>query len=132
MRKLLVVLSVVVIAFYGVTRISDAPMPKPDKPVKHVWTIEDSKAYARDIMLAWNDHQFDCLVILWTKESNWRSNAYNKVKVMGKNAGGIPQLLGMSPKLHATRQIDRGYSYIIYRYGSPCQALKFHNRRGWY
>lgn len=126
MKKFMLFL-ILIFTFFGVTHTGKSEAPK-----KRVWTIHDSKAYARDIMLRYNDMQFQCLERLWTKESNWRSNAYNKVKVMGKNAGGIPQLLGMSPHIPATRQIDRGYSYIIYRYGSPCKALRFHERKGWY
>lgn len=96
------------------------------------WTIEDSKAYAKDQLNAWNAKQYNCLVKLWHKESNWRPSAYNKVKVMGRNAGGIPQLLGLSPLAPATEQIDRGLDYVYTRYITPCQALKFHNRYGWY
>jgi hypothetical protein len=59
-------------------------------------------------------------------------NAYNKVKVMGKNAGGIPQILGLDPRTPAPLQIDRGMKYIIHRYGTPCMAWKFHQRKGWY
>lgn len=120
-------LFVALFMLFGVTHISHAPMDKP-----HKWNVEDSKAYARDVMLAWTDKQFVCLEELWDKESNWRPEAFNKRKVMGKNAGGIPQILGMDPKTPATRQIERGFAYILYRYGSPCQALNFHDKNGWY
>jgi hypothetical protein len=103
-----------------------------DKPVVHKWTVHDSKAYAKDALMAWQQNQYLCLEKLWTKESNWRPEAYNKVKVMGKNAGGIPQLLGLDPKLPAPLQIDRGLYYIVHRYGTPCMAWKFHQRKGWY
>lgn len=126
MKKLLL-LFVVIFMLFGVTRTEHEPVK-----AEHKWTTKDSKAYAKDVMLAWNDKQFNCLNKLWTRESNWRPEAYNKIKVMGKNAGGIPQLLGMDPKVPATRQIERGFAYILYRYGSPCQALKFHDKKGWY
>ena len=76
--------------------------------------------------------EFSAALVLWTKESNWRPNAYNKVKVMGKNAGGIPQLLGLDPKTPAPKQIDRGLSYIYNRYHTPCQAWKFFSKKGYY
>ena len=101
-------------------------------PQKREWKVQDSKAYARDAISGWADNQYTCLNKLWTKESNWRSEAYNKIKVMGKNAGGIPQLLGLNPKVPAPLQIDRGLKYIIHRYGTPCMAWKFHQRKGWY
>lgn len=100
-------------------------------PVR-TWVVQDSKAYANDVVLSWAQNQYRCLEKLWTKESNWRPEAYNKVKVMGKNAGGIPQILGMDPNLAAPLQIDRGFAYIMHRYGTPCMAWKFHQRKGWY
>ena len=126
MKKLLLLLIIMFMVF-GVTRTGHE---QPKQP--HKWGVVDSKAYARDVMLAWTDKQFVCLDKLWTKESHWRPEAYNKVKIMGKNAGGIPQILGMDPKTPATQQIERGFAYILYRYGSPCQALKFHEKKGWY
>jgi hypothetical protein len=92
------------------------------------------KTYAEKIIkVKWpNSKQFDCLEQLWTKESNWRPNAYNKIKVGGRNAGGIPQILGLDPKLHHTIQIDRGVKYIKHRYETPCNAWAFWQRKGWY
>jgi len=103
-----------------------------DTPERKQWTVKDSKAYAKDVLFAWEQNQYLCLEKLWAKESNWRPEAYNKQKVMGKHAGGIPQILGMSPNTPAPLQIDRGLAYIIYRYGTPCMAWKFHQRKGWY
>lgn len=106
---------------------------QPEKKITvREWVVEDSKAYAQDVVLAWADNQYLCLEKLWTKESNWRPEAYNKVKVMGKNAGGIPQILGMSTQTPAPKQIDRGFKYIMHRYGTPCTAWKFHQKNGWY
>jgi hypothetical protein len=102
------------------------------KTTERTWGVEDSKAYARDVVTAWADNQYKCLNKLWMKESRWEHDAYNKIKVMGKNAGGIPQLLGMSPYTPAPRQIDRGFDYIMHRYGTPCMAWKFHEKNNWY
>ena len=91
------------------------------------------KAYALKLVKAeWGEKHFDCLAQLWTKESNWRPEAYNKIKVNGRNAGGIPQILGLDPKLHHTVQIDRGIKYIKHRYSNPCRAWSFWQTRGWY
>ena len=130
MYKKLVVLLVVVVAFTLFTRSVDRTEAKPLQVRE--WVIEDSKAYAQDVILAWSSNQYKCLNKLWTRESNWRAEAYNKVKVMGKNAGGIPQILGLDPKTPAPLQIDRGFAYIMHRYGTPCMAWKFHERKGWY
>lgn len=101
-------------------------------PIKREWTKVDSKAYARDKLSEWETKQWKCLDKLWHKESRWDSKAYNTIKVMGRNAGGIPQILGMSPDTKPTDQIDRGLDYIEYRYGTPCKALHFHERNWWY
>ena len=124
------VLLLVMILLLGL--ISHSANRTEKKIPEREWTVADSKAYARDVIQEWSDNQYLCLEKLWTKESNWRHNAYNKVKVMGKNAGGIPQLLGMSTQTQAPRQIDRGFAYIMHRYGTPCTAWRFHQKKGWY
>lgn len=101
------------------------------KPI-HTWTKEDSKAYAKDGINAWAQKQYVCLSSLWGKESAWKQDAINREKVMGKFAGGIPQLLGMSPTTPPTMQIDRGLDYIYHRYITPCKAWEFHKKNGWY
>ena len=111
---------------HSVNQTEDKSLPVRD------WEVADSKAYAQDVVLSWANNQYECLDKLWTQESNWRSEAYNKVKVMGKNAGGIPQILGLDPKTPAPLQVDRGFAYILHRYGTPCMAWKFHQRKGWY
>lgn len=129
-KKIVLLLIIGVVVYFMVGK------PEPVKKVKPVvereWTVEDSKAYAKDVVLTWSQNQYKCLDKLWVQESNWRHNAYNKVKVMGKNAGGIPQILGLDPKTPAPLQIDRGFAYIMHRYGTPCMAWKFHQRKGWY
>jgi len=128
MIKKLALLLVLVLALVFFTWRASPPEPTPIRE----WKVADSKAYAHDVVQAWADNQYLCLEKLWTKESNWRSEAYNKVKVMGKNAGGIPQILGLDPRTPSPLQIDRGMKYIIHRYGTPCMAWKFHQRKGWY
>lgn len=127
---LLVVLMAVGLFSHSVNR-TDTKIEKKKITVRE-WKVADSKAYAQDVVLAWADNQYLCLEKLWTKESNWRPEAYNKVKVMGKNAGGIPQILGMSTQTPAPKQIDRGFAYIMHRYGTPCMAWKHHVKKGWY
>ena len=118
---------VILFIIIGVNKIGE-----PRIQETRVWNVDDSKAYARDKIQVYADKQWECLNKLWTQESHWRKEAYNEVKVMGKNAGGIPQILDMSPKLKPTYQIDRGLSYIEYRYITPCRAWAHHIRKGWY
>ena len=126
-RRLLILLTVLFIIGALEHRVSPTP-----EPVDRAWTIMDSKSYARDALYHWSDKQFVCLSKLWGKESAWNPRAYNKNKVMGKNAGGIPQLLGLDPDTPAPIQIDRGLAYIKYRYMTPCHAWSHHKKKGWY
>lgn len=96
------------------------------------WSVADSKAYARDQLSKWKDKQWTCLSRLWGKESNWNPEAFNSILVMGKNAGGIPQLLGLDPNTPAPRQIERGLDYIYYRYDTPCNAWAHFKKKGWH
>ena len=109
------------------------PLTPPHKyPTQDTWTVEDSKSYAYDRLSAWRDKQMSCLSRLWGKESAWNPEAYNKIKVMGKNAGGIPQLLGLDPATPPTKQIDRGLEYIYHRYQTPCRAWAHFKKKGWH
>lgn len=103
-----------------------------DKGVQVTWSKEDSKAYARDKLSEWQEEQWSCLTRLWGKESAWNPNAWNSIRVMGKHAGGIPQLLGLDPATPAPRQIERGLDYIYYRYGTPCEAWLHFKQKGWH
>lgn len=96
------------------------------------WTVKDSKSYARDQLSKWQEKQWACLSKLWSKESAWNPQAFNNTLVMGKNAGGIPQLLGLDPKTPAPRQIERGLDYIYYRYTTPCYAWAHFKKYGWH
>ncbi len=131
-RGFMLTLTVTILVIVGVIFASPINSPTNNKDIKRNWTVEDSKAYAQDKLYEWKHKQWSCLNKLWTKESNWRPNAYNKIKVMGKNAGGIPQILGLDPKTPAPKQIDRGLSYIYNRYHTPCEAWKFFTKNGYY
>lgn len=109
-----------------------APLSDTNKKQRQEWSKDDSKTYAYDRLSAWRDKQMSCLEKLWGKESAWNPKAYNKIKVMGKNAGGIPQLLGLDPATPPTKQIDRGLEYIYYRYKTPCLAWLHFQRKGWH
>jgi hypothetical protein len=74
-----------------------------------------------------NSRQYLCLEKLWTRESHWNPLADNK----HSSAYGIPQLLKLKTK-DPYLQIDAGLKYISHRYGTPCKALAFHLKRGYY
>lgn len=102
-------------------------------------TPDAAKAYAKTRIdhFGWTSEQsWQCLLSLWTKESNWRPNAYNDTPVyqngVGLHAGGIPQILGLNPNTPVEHQIERGFTYIEHRYGSPCSAWRFWQSNNWY
>jgi hypothetical protein len=131
-RELVFILTLCLLALVSIRLATPTSNPtKGEQPIVE-WTTEDSKAYAQDKLYEWQYKQWLCLDKLWTRESNWRPNAYNRVKVMGKNAGGIPQILGLDPKTPAPIQIDRGLSYIYNRYHTPCKAWEFFTKKGYY
>ena len=130
MKALSFLLLVLVVLF--ATDNSKHSTDTTDKGVQVTWSKADSKAYARDKLSEWQDEQWSCLNMLWGKESAWNADAYNTTSVMGKHAGGIPQLLGLDPAIPAPRQIERGLDYIYYRYGTPCEAWLHFKRKGWH
>lgn len=129
--KSLTFLLLVVIALL-LTDNSKTATDTTDKGVRSEWNVVDSKAYARDKLNEWKDNQVSCLNRLWGKESAWNPSAFNTTKVMGKHAGGIPQLLGLDPDTPAPQQIDRGLDYIYFRYNTPCEAWSYWKRNGHY
>ena len=134
MAKYFVRLLAVTIVTLVFTVLVIEPLSSPHRygDTKREWTPQDSKAYAYDKLGLWRDKQMSCLSMLWGKESAWNPKAYNKIKVQGRNAGGIPQILGLDPKLPATKQIERGLDYIYYRYHTPCRAWQHFRKHGWY
>jgi hypothetical protein len=76
------------------------------------------------------DYSFDefyCINELWFRESRWNYKAKNP----RSSAFGIPQILGLKTK-DPIKQIDRGLAYIKHRHLTACNALAFHDRKGWY
>lgn len=83
--------------------------------------------------VGWVGAQWTCLNQLWTRESNWRSTAWNH----GSGAGGIPQALPASKmgpgwQTSTLQQITWGLRYIKANYGTPCGAWNHELRVGWY
>lgn len=101
-------------------------------------TPDAAKAAAKSMLPAygWDEGQYQCLEIMWTRESNWNYAAENP----GSGAYGIPQSLpadkmgSIAPdwRTNAVTQIKWGLGYIKERYGSPCQAWDFWQAHNWY
>ncbi len=97
-----------------------------------------AKAIAYGMVQArgWGEGEYNCLVALWQKESNWNVYAHNK----SSGAYGIPQSLPGSKMASAgadwatnpATQITWGLGYIQNRYGTPCGAWNASQAKGWY
>lgn len=82
------------------------------------------------------ENQYDCLVSLWQKESNWRHTAENKQS----GAYGIPQSLPGNKmatiagdwRTNPETQILWGLKYIDGRYGTACNAWEHSKQKNWY
>ena len=91
-------------------------------------TVKDTnnyKLYAH--MKVIDAKEYRCLELLWNRESRWDPRAANPKS----SAYGIPQLLKMR-ELDPFKQIDLGLKYIAHKHSSPCKALDYHNKRGFY
>lgn len=92
-----------------------------------------SRKYARILV---SPKQYRCLNKLWSQESRWIHTSKNS----DSGAYGIPQALpgnkmasaGKDWRTNPATQIRWGIKYMKVRYGSPCEALQFHDVHGWY
>ncbi len=102
-------------------------------------TKNEYQAYAYDKVInlyLWSEEDYDALVKLWNRESEWNPNAHNK----SSGAHGIPQSLpaskmaseGKDYYTNGYTQINWGLKYIKERYGSPLAAWAHSERKGWY
>ena len=96
------------------------------------------QAYAHELVISygWSESDFNALVKLWTKESDWDPSSHNK----SSGAHGIPQALPASKMASYgddymtsyKTQIQWGLNYIKNRYGSPTNAWAHWCNKGWY
>lgn len=118
------------------TQEAAEPEPAPAQPV--VVNAGGSKGIAQQMVAAkgWSTSEFQCLEVLWQRESGWNHLAQNP----SSGAYGIPQSLpgskmashGADWRTNPATQIAWGLDYIQGRYGTPCGALGHSNARGWY
>jgi hypothetical protein len=81
-------------------------------------------------------YQYNCLYLLWKRESGWRTYAQNK----SSGAYGIPQALPGNKmasvasdwRTNPITQVRWGLRYIRGRYGTPCNAWRAFLNKGWY
>ena len=102
-------------------------------------TKAEYQAYAKNLCIntyGWTENDFNCLVKLWERESNWNPNAHNK----SSGAHGICQALpaskmaseGSDYMTNYKTQIRWGLKYIKNRYDTPANAWAHSQQKGWY
>lgn len=102
------------------------------------YTKKECKEYAYKQVLkkGWSISDYNNLVKLWNKESNWNAKARNK----RSGACGIPQAYpcskmkkyGKDYKTNCKVQINWGLDYIKKRYKTPTRAWKHFQKKRWY
>lgn len=102
------------------------------------YTKTQCKAYAykQVIKRGWTKTDYNNLVKLWNKESNWNAKAYNK----SSGACGIAQALpckkmksyGKDYKTNCKVQVNWGLDYIKKRYRTPTKAWNHWLKKHWY
>ena len=106
--------------------------------VPTTYSGEDPRSLAKPLVAAqgWSDSEYQCLVLLWNRESQWNPYAENS----SSGAYGNPQALpgskmasaGADWRTNPITQINWGIGYIKGRYGTPCSAWAHSNAVGWY
>jgi len=95
------------------------------QPVQAATQADHLKLYAHSRLI--DDNQYQCFKWIITKESRWNPKARN-----GSHYGLGQMRSTWYRDLDPFRQIDATIRYITKRYGSPCKAREFHERKGWY
>ena len=113
-KLLVVIVSLALIAPFGAATAQAAS-----------YSIDYLKLYAHSRILDYKE--FQCFNKIITKESRWSYTARN-----GSHYGLGQMRSEYYRDLDPFRQIDHTLRYITKRYNSNCNALAFHNRRGYY
>lgn len=114
-------------------------MTSREVSTKSTGTKSEYQAYAKDLCVnsyGWSENDYNCLVKLWERESNWNANSHNS----SSGAHGIPQALpaskmaseGSDYYTNGKTQIRWGLKYIKNRYSNPTNAWKHSQQKGWY
>jgi hypothetical protein len=132
-------LEALLLALFGIE-----PEPPVNPNLKRVNVVQVSRErdfveYAKQKIN--NSDEFKCFDELMHRESSWRTRKDPQFADNPRSSAyGIPQALpghkmksaGADWRTNPVTQIRWAISYIEERYETPCKALAFHNRKGWY
>lgn len=91
----------------------------------HASSADQYKLYAHSRIINWK--QTHCFIAIINKESRWNPTARN-----GSHYGLGQMKSKHYRNLDAYRQMDSTINYIKHRYGSMCNAWRFHQKHGYY
>lgn len=94
------------------------------KRLKNPRELVTHRASAR----GYSSKELKCLFIIIDRESDWNPKADNP----NSTAFGLFQRLKLNPEASIYKQVRTGLDYIQARYGTACEALKHHDKEGWY
>ena len=112
--------------------------PRASRAATRPSLSSDPRTLAKALVLrrGWDEQQWRCLDLLWTRESGWQVHDTNATS----GAYGIPQSLpadkmakfGSDWRDNPLTQIRWGLWYIDERYGTPCAAWDHSERYDYY
>ena len=112
------------LAVVGILCCFTAPLSLQMQPAQAT-NADLYKLYAHSRLI--NDTQYQCLKKIIYKESRWNPKAKN-----GSHYGLGQMRSEHYRTLDPFRQIDATIKYIEHRYGSMCNAWRFHTKKGHY
>jgi hypothetical protein len=122
--------------FFVYPHATPTATPKPTAKPRIKIIYPSTKAAQKYALSRVGREQYNCLYLLWQRESGWRTHALNK----SSGAYGIPQALpgkkmasaGADWRDNPITQVRWGLGYIKARYGNSCNAWRHFRNRGWY
>jgi len=81
--------------------------------------------------LGLSEQEFWMVHEIWNRESHWNWEAVG-IRQSDGRAKGIPQVKWSKMIKSPFRQVEKGFDYILHRYGTVEAAYKFHMKNGWY
>lgn len=115
-------------------QIASAEAPIQEETIPEY--IEPHKHFAyKTVIEKWGEEQWEYFDDLVTRESNWNSNAQNPTSTAFGNMQFLNstwELVGCKKTNDPDTQILCGIKYIDMVYGTPRQAIVFHNANNYY
>lgn len=122
-------------SFVLITSLLGLPTKVIAEPLEIVST-SNIKVYAfEQVLNRWGDEQWSYFNDLIKRESRWNSEAKNSKSTaygLGQFLNSTWEIVGCKKTDNQYKQIDCTIEYISKVYGTPQNAIKFHNKNNYY